>query len=166
MMISLIAAVGKNNVIGSNGDLPWYLPDDMAFFSKTTKGHHVLMGRKNYDSIPAKYRPLPGRVNLVVTRNRKIEEDGIQLFHTIENAVEFAKSAGEEELFIIGGGEIYMQTLSMADRLYITHVDANPTGDAHFPKFDAKKWKTTELLNHPEDERHDFAFKICIYDKI
>lgn len=166
MIISLIAAVGNNRVIGTKGDLPWHLPDDMKFFAKTTRGHHVLMGRKNFESIPEKYRPLPGRPNIVVTRNNDFNAEQIILESSIEKGIEKAKEAGETELFIIGGGEIYNQTIDVADKLYITHVDASPEGETKFPEFDRSKWTKTELLNHPKDDVHNLSFSICVYDKI
>ncbi len=165
MIISLIAAVGKNNVIGANGDLPWSLPTDMKFFSKTTRGHHVLMGRKNFDSIPEKYRPLPGRPNLVVSRKTDFIANDIEVFHDIKSAIDFAKEQGEDELFIIGGGEIYNQTIQLADRLYITHVDAAPNGDAHFPEFDHSTFSVEEIASYSKDDVHNFDFKICLYTK-
>lgn len=166
MIISLIAAVGKNRVIGANGDLPWHLPDDMKFFSKTTRGHHVLMGRKNFESIPEKYRPLPHRPNIVVTRNKAFEAQNVIVESSIQRGIEKAREAGETELFIIGGGEIYNQTIALADRLYITHVNANPDGETHFPEFDDAKWTKRELLVHPKDDVHNLSFSICVYDKI
>ncbi len=165
MIISLIAAVGQNNIIGANGDLPWNLPDDMKFFSKTTRGHHVLMGRKNYDSIPDKYRPLPKRPNIVVTRNPEFKDDRVMVAQSIEEGIEAARLAGEEELFIIGGGEIYRQTLHLADRLYITHVNATPEGETHFPSFEKSEWEKTVLSSHPKDAVHNFSFEICVYYK-
>ena len=166
MIISLIAAVGKNGVIGSNGDLPWHLPDDMKFFSKTTRGHHVLMGRKNFESIPEKYRPLPGRPNIIVTRNADFNADQVIIKTSIESGIRAAHEAGETELFIIGGGEIYNQTIHLADRLYITHVEASPEGETHFPRFDSTEWIKNELLHHPKDDVHNLSFSICVYDKI
>ena len=163
MKISLIAAVGSNNVIGTEGDLPWNLPDDMKFFSRTTKGHHVLMGRKNYESIPQKYRPLPGRPNLVVTRQEDYKAEGAHVFQSIKAAVAFAEAAGEEELFIIGGGEIYQQTIEQADKLYITHVDASPSGDAKFPAFDPKAFDKEVIEEHSKDDVHNHSFTICTY---
>lgn len=165
MKISLIAAIGENYVIGANGDLPWHLPDDMKFFSSTTKGHYVLMGRKNYDSIPDKYRPLPGRPNIVVTRSTDFIDDAVDVVNSIEEGIELAKKKGETELFIIGGGEIYKQTLDIADRLYITHVNASPEGDTHFPSFDLDAFSKTDILHHPMDDVHNFSFTICVYDK-
>lgn len=165
MKITLIAAVGKNNVIGTDGDLPWSLPKDMKFFSSTTRGHHVLMGRKNFESIPEKYRPLPGRPNLVVTRQADYQANGVDVFTSIEAAIEFARSKNEEELFIIGGGEIYKQTIALADRLYITHVNAEPRGDAFFPEINEQQFEKTLITEHDMDDVHNHDFKIYRYDK-
>ena len=165
MKISLIAAIGENKVIGAKGDLPWHLPDDMKFFSTTTRGHYVLMGRKNYDSIPLKFRPLPGRPNIVVTRTNQINDQHVHVVNTIEKGIQLAREAREEELFIIGGGDIYRQTIGIADKLYITHVDASPGGDTHFPEFDISEYTKTTLEHHPMDDVHNFSFTICVYDK-
>jgi dihydrofolate reductase len=165
MIISLIAAIGENNVIGVDGDLPWHLPDDMKFFSQTTRGHHVLMGRKNFDSIPEKYRPLPARPNIVVTRNSAFEAAGVDVVSSIEAGIERARSKGEEELFIIGGGEIYKQTIDLADRLYVTHVAAHIDGHAFFPAFNPEEWNIRVLQDHPKDDVHNFPFRICLYSK-
>lgn len=165
MIISLIAAVGANGVIGAKGDLPWHLPNDLRFFSKTTRGHHVVMGRKNYDSIPEQYRPLPGRPNVVVTRDRNFKADAVQVVFSIEDAVEYARSKGESELFIIGGGEIYRQSIHLADRLYLTHVDAAPDGDTFFPAFDESAWSKTLVLEQKADAVHNASFKTYVYVK-
>jgi dihydrofolate reductase len=165
MIISLIAAVSKNNVIGVDGDLPWSLPADMKFFSKTTRGHHVLMGRKNFDSIPDRFRPLPSRPNIVVTRNGSFTAEGVIVCNSIEAGIAHAEQAGEEELFIIGGGDIYKQCLSIADRLYITHVNTVIEGDAFFPAFDPSDWEQEVLIEHPIDDVHNFSFEVCLYRK-
>ena len=166
MIVSLIAAVAKNNVIGANGDLPWNLPRDMKFFTSKTKGHHVIMGRKNYESIPSKYRPLPLRPNLVVTRNQSYSDQGIHVFHSIEDALKFAEEAGEEEAFIIGGGEIYSQAIAMADRMYITHVDAHLDGDTFYPDFEVDHWTSNLLLEQEQDHVHNHSFKTYVYNRI
>lgn len=165
MIISLIAAVSENNVIGIDGDLPWHLPNDMKFFAQTTRGHHVLMGRKNFESIPPKYRPLPGRPNIVVSRQNDFHGDGIHVFNDIETGIAFAKQQGETELFIIGGGEIYKQTIGIADRLYLTHVHTSLEGHAFFPVFEKKLWQKEILLEHPKDDVHNFPFTVCLYTK-
>lgn len=165
MIISLIVAVAKNGVIGLNGDLPWKLPRDLKFFSDTTRGHHVLTGRKNYESIPRKFRPLPGRTNLVITRNPDFAEDGIFVFDSIDQAIEFARKQNEQELFIIGGGQIYRQCIDMATRIYLTQVEAEIEGDTHFPMLDEKIWSRKLLLEQPQDDVHNFAFKTYVLER-
>ena len=109
MIISLIAAIAENLVIGKNNDLPWNLPDDMKYFMQTTKGHYVIMGRKNYDSIPEKFRPLPNRTNIVITRQKAFQAPGCIVVNSIEDALKIPEKSGEEEIFIIGGAELYAQ---------------------------------------------------------
>ena len=117
MIISLIAALSKNRVIGKNNDLPWHLPDDMKYFMQTTSGHHVIMGRKNYDSIPQKFKPLPNRTNIVVTRQKNFVASGCMVVNSLEEALGIAESNKEKETFIIGGAEIYSQALSLATQV-------------------------------------------------
>jgi dihydrofolate reductase len=166
MIISLIAAVAKNNVIGVKGDLPWYLPKDLKFFATTTRGHHVIMGRKNYDSIPEKYRPLPHRPNIVVTRNPEFHDSNVDIFTSIQSAIDFAKSKNEKEVFIIGGGEIYNQTIQLADKLYLTHVDTEIDGDTHFPSFNQSEWTRELVLEQEQNNVHNHSFKTYIYNRI
>lgn len=166
MLISLIAAVARNHVIGKDNDLPWHLPDDMKYFMQTTRGHHVLMGRKNYQSIPQKFRPLPDRVNMVVTHQADFSAPGCLVIHSIEEGIALARTAGEPELFIIGGAEIFDQSLPLADRLYLTEIDAEVKGDAHFPAVKRSRWKIIKTHHHPADERHAFAFDFVVYEKL
>ncbi|MEZ4720539.1 MAG: dihydrofolate reductase [Flavobacteriales bacterium] len=165
MIISLIVATAKNGVIGVNGDLPWRLPRDMKFFSETTRGHHVLTGRKNYESIPKKFRPLPGRTNLVITRNADFTEEGIFAFDSINKAIDHARNHNETELFIIGGGEIYRQCIERADRIYLTQVEAKIEGDTHFPELDQRDWNRQLLFEQPQDDVHNFAFKTYLLER-
>lgn len=165
MIVSLIAALTRNRVIGVNNGLPWHLPDDMKYFMQTTKGHHVIMGRKNYDSIPEKFRPLPNRTNIVVTRQPKLSLPGCTVVHSVEEAVEIARKAGEPELFIIGGSAIYQLGLPMADRLYLTEIKVELAGDITFPPVNAKEWKETSRVPHSIDARHAYAFDFVIYDR-
>ncbi len=166
MLISLIAAVAENMTIGKNNDLPWKLPDDMKFFMQTTKGHHVIMGRKNYDSLHAKYKPLPERTNIVVTRQKNYDAPGCVVVNSVDAALEVARKNGEPEVFVIGGAEIYKETLSKADRLYITEIKANVEGDTFFPRFDKQKWKIISSTAHPADDRHKFAFDVVVYARM
>src|SRR6188472_2028406 len=124
MIISMIAALARNGVIGKANDLPWHLPDDMKFFMQTTKGHHVIMGRRNYESIPEKFRPLPNRANIVVTRQEDFDAPGCIVTHSIEEGLEIARQNKEFEVFIIGGAEIYNQGFALATKLYLTEVHA------------------------------------------
>src|SRR5690606_5688943 len=117
MIVSLIAALSRNNVIGKDNDLPWNLPDDMKYFMQTTKGHHCIMGRKNYESIPEKFRPLPNRTNIVVTRQEKFQAPGCIIVHSIDEGLAIARTNKETETFIIGGAEIYKTSLAVADLL-------------------------------------------------
>ncbi|MBI4050093.1 MAG: dihydrofolate reductase [Candidatus Doudnabacteria bacterium] len=146
-MIILVAAVAKNNVIGKENDLPWYLPEDLKRFKRLTTGKTVLMGRKTYDSIIRRLgKPLPNRKNVVVTRDANFKApEGVEIYHSLDAAL---AKYGNEHLFVIGGGEIYRQTIDRADKLEITHVDQQIDGDAFFPEIDEKKWKKTEEEPH------------------
>lgn len=167
MRVSLIAAVADNGVIGKDNDLAWSLPDDMSFFKASTKGKHVIMGRRNYESIPHKYRPLPGRPNVVMSRNEQYDPGEAALVTSLESALSLAQESGATEAFIIGGGQIYSMALDagVIDTMYITHVHGEPDGDAFFPDFDRDQWTLTVIDDHPADERHEFSFTICQYDR-
>ncbi|MBS1626030.1 MAG: dihydrofolate reductase [Bacteroidetes bacterium] len=161
MIISAIVAAGLNNEIGGNGDLLWVLPKDMAHFKNKTWGHHVLMGRKSYEALPPKYRPLPGRPNIVVSRDPDLRYDGCKNVTSIEAGVKFAEINGEEELMITGGGEIYRLALPFTDRIYLTRVHATfPQADTYFPELDMKEWEEVSKESYPSDEKHAFAFDI------
>lgn len=166
MVVSAIAALSKNRVIGKNNDLPWRLPDDMKFFMETTKGHHVIMGRKNYDSLHPKYKPLPQRTNIVLTRQRDFHAPGCTVLHAIEPALELARNNKEDECFVIGGAEIYRLAMPHTTRLYLTEIDANVEGDTFFPDIDMSEWKEIRRTHHPADARHPYAFDIAVYDRI
>lgn len=165
MTISIIAALSENRVIGKNNDLPWHLPDDMKYFMQTTKGHPVIMGRKNYDSIPEKFRPLPNRTNIVVTRQKNFTAPGCLVTHSLNEALHAAASAGSDEIFIIGGAEIYREGMHKANKLYLTEIKGTIEGDTFFPPYDRSKWKETSRLHHPADDRHRFAFDFVVYEK-
>lgn len=166
MIISLIAALTKNRTIGKNNDLPWHLPDDMKYFMQTTKEHVVIMGRKNYESIPEKFRPLPNRINVVVTRQPDFIAPNCHLVHSLEEAFTFAKSLKASEIFVIGGAEIYAQALPKANRLYLTEIDARLDGDTFFPELDKNEWREVSRKHHDADARHPYAFDYVIYDRI
>lgn len=166
MIISMIAAVAANGVIGKNNDLVWNLPDDMKFFMQKTSGHHVIMGRKNYESIPEKYRPLPNRTNIIITRQEAYQASNCIIVNSLEKALHVAKENGEQEAFIIGGGEIYKMGMDEADILYITEIDANFDGDTYFPEFNKWDWEEVQRTHHEEDDRHDHTFDFVTYKRI
>ena len=167
MRISIIVAVATNGVIGRDNDLVWRLRDDMKFFSDTTKGHAVLTGRRNYESIPERFRPLPNRANIVSTRNAQYEAPGADVAHSLEAGIDCAKALGVEELFIIGGGQIYAESMSKGwvNRLLITHVDATPEGDTFFDLgLLSAGWKQTAIVfDQHADDRNEHAFRIAEY---
>jgi dihydrofolate reductase len=165
MTISMIAAVSKNRVIGKNNDLPWKLPDDMKFFMEKTKGHHAIMGRKNYESIPHKFKPLPNRTNIVVTRQEHFNAPGCIVVDSVEKGLEIAKHSQEVEAFIIGGAEIYKLGMSYANRLYLTEINAEIQGDTFFPQYDKTQWREISREHHNKDERHVYEFDFVVYNK-
>lgn len=165
MKISLIAAIARNNAIGKDNNLLWHLPADMKYFKDTTMGHCVLTGRKNYESIPEKFRPLPGRTNIVVTRNEKYSAPGAQVVNSLDAGIAWAREQGETELFIIGGGQIYMECMvrNLADQLYITHVDAVFEADAYFPAINPKKWHKSNSELYPQDVKNPYNLEFALY---
>ena len=159
MIISAIAAVAENGVIGNKGDLPWSLPDDMKFFQRTTLNHWVISGRKNYESIPERFRPLRDRVNVVVTHDPAYSAPGAKVSGSLKEAIDLARSAEQKEVFIIGGGEIFKEAFDaeLVERLYLTTVHGKPKGDVKFPDI-GKSWKEVWSEKHAADDRHKFAF--------
>lgn len=155
MILSIIVAVAKNNVIGKDNQLIWRLSNDLKRFKKLTTGHSILMGRKTYESIG---KPLPNRKNLIVTRNENFDVEGAYVFNSIESAIHHAKVTGEEELFIIGGGEIYKKLLPQTDKLYLTRVHAEPEGDAFFPTIEETAWQVVNEEAHLADEKNEYDF--------
>lgn len=163
----MIAAVAENGVIGKDNDLAWNLPDDMKYFVEKTNGHHVIMGRKNWESIPHKFKPLPGRPNLILTRNKEFKVDNplVSVFHDLQEAIDFASLNNEDELFIIGGAQIYKLGMKFAHRLYITEVAGSPEGDTFFPDFNKNEWKETSRKHHEKDIKHEYSFDFVVYDR-
>jgi dihydrofolate reductase len=162
MIISAIAAVAKNRVIGKENDIPWYLPEDLKYFKRTTLNHHVIMGRKSYESVG---RPLPKRTNIVVTRDPYFISTGIIVTHSIPEALSIAYKNGEKEVFILGGGNIYAQSIDLWDKLYLTEVDASPEGDVYFPEVDFSQWKLISSDKHLPDEKNPFAYVFQVYER-
>lgn len=167
MTVSLIVAVSENGVIGKDQDLIWHFPNDIKFFKKTTLGHYVIMGRKNFESIPHKYRPLPGRTNVVLTRNKNYKAQGCIVAGTLEEAINLAKLDGDLEPFIIGGGEIYNLALkyNLVDKIYLTKIHAKFKGDTYFPKL-SSEWQETNKITYEIDKEHHYKYSFLIYEKI
>lgn len=165
MIISMIAAVAENLVIGRDNDLVWRLPDDMKFFMETTQHHHVIMGRRNYESIPHKYRPLPNRVNIIVTQQDDYAAAGCLITNSIAEAIKLAERDNQKEVFIIGGGQIYAQSIDLANKLYITEIKDSFEGDTFFPEIDRSIWKETSRSHHGKDDRHRHEFDFVIYER-
>jgi dihydrofolate reductase len=156
MKTSLIFAVASNGVIGRGNALPWRLRDDLRFFVQKTQGHHVIMGRKQYESVG---HSLPRRPNLVISRNADFPAD-CPVVPSLGRALELARAAGESEAFVIGGGEIYALALPLADTLYRTRVLADVPGDVFFPRFDESEWQVRQLAEQAADERNEHPFVI------
>lgn len=152
--LTLVAAVARNGVIGKDNRLPWQLPEDMAHFKALTTGHAVIMGRKTWDSLPPKFRPLPQRLNIVVTRDPAFRADAI-VVHSLPAAVE---AAGNRSAFVIGGAEIYSLALPLADRIEFTEVGIDCEGDAFFPAFDRREWHEVAREPHKSANGLDYAF--------
>lgn len=167
MKTALIVAMDQNRGIGKNNDLLWHLPADMKFFRTTTTNHIVVMGRKNFESIPEKFRPLPNRLNVVLTRNKEYEAKDCLVFHSLEECLAHFKSEKDRTVFIIGGGEIYRQSLEMdaIDEMYITHVETTLDADTFFPALEEEKWSNTIIDSHPKDDKNPFNFTIRHYQK-
>ena len=165
MIISLIAAVAGNHVIGKDNDLVWSLPKDMKYFMDTTEQHCILTGRRNYESIPKKYRPLKNRINIVITRSKNYDAPGAIVVSSISEGIAFAKEKGEKELFIIGGGTIYCQTLKWADRLYITEVKGEFEGDTYFPEFNKSEWNEVSRKPNMSDDKHAMDYDFVVYER-
>lgn len=164
MMISLIAAADENNVIGQDNAIPWYLPNDWKYFRAKTKGHPIIMGRKTYESIG---RPLPDRLNIVVSRNPDFAAGGCLVVGSLHDALELAKREETDEIFVIGGQQIYELAMPIADRIYLTRVHAHiGAGHAHFPAIPFDEWKETSREDHPADDKHPFPFSFTVLERV
>jgi dihydrofolate reductase len=161
MIVSLVAAMAENRVIGRAGGLPWHLPDDLKRFKRLTVDHTVIMGRKTFDEIK---RPLANRRNVVISRDRSLAAQGVTVVPDLDEAL--ALGATEREVFVIGGGEIFRLALSRADRLYLTVVHAEVEGDTWFPRFDEAAWALEEDVFHPADQRHEYSFSFRTYRRL
>ena len=161
MTISLIVAMAKNRVIGIDNKMPWHLPADFAWFKKNTLGHPVVMGRRTFESIG---KSLPGRRNIVVSRNPEWRAEGCEVFPSLEAAL--ASSAPAEQIFVIGGASLYGEALPMADRLYLTEVDSTPEGDTFFPALRSDQWREDARAHHPADDKNACAMDFVILNRI
>ncbi|MCF2516660.1 dihydrofolate reductase [Dyadobacter sp. CY351] len=162
MQISIIVAVSENGVIGKDNQLLWRLPDDLKHFKQLTLGHPMIMGRKTFESIG---KPLPGRTSIVITSQKDFNAEGILVAHSLDEALDVARSLEESEAFVIGGGEIYKQSMPLADRLYVTEVKTIIDGDTYFEITDPGAWKETERIVREVDERHKWKFEFVNYIK-
>ncbi len=154
MRIHLIVAVAKNGVIGCDGELPWRLPADLAYFKRMTSGHCVIMGRKTYQSIG---RPLPKRTNIVVSRDPDFEATGCQVVTGVASALRLAESLEEQDVFVIGGAAIYALALPHADSVHLTRVEAEVKGDVYFPELDEGEWEVVSREPREADEKNEYA---------
>lgn len=160
MRTSLIVAMERNGVIGRDGRLPWHLSADLKRFKQLTMGHHIIMGRKTFESLP---RLLPGRTSVVVTRQSDYQAAGAIVTHSLNDAIAAARD--DEEPFIIGGAEIFQQAFALADRIYLTEVAADVAGDVRFPEFDRSQWCVVERTEHPANERNDHPHTFTVLER-
>jgi dihydrofolate reductase len=164
MRLSLIVAVARNGVIGHQGQLPWHLSADLKRFKSLTMGHHLVMGRKTYESIG---KPLPGRISLVLSRSTPPAADSrenLTYVRSLAEALELA--SGDEEAFVIGGADVFVQALPQADRLYVTWVEADVPGDTLLPPIDLSDWRLVEETAVPADAKNDYPTRFCVYDRV
>ncbi len=167
MRLALIVAQGLNRVIGNDNKLPWYLPEDLRYFKEVTMGKPIIMGRKTFESIG---KPLPGRLNIVITRDSNWSAEGVKVVSGLGDAIEVGEGQalidGVEEAVIIGGAQIYAQSLSIVDRLYLTQVEAEPEGDAYFPEVDYSQWQELGRQSFPAgDQSNRYPYSFIVYDR-
>ena len=156
--LSIIVAMARNRTIGVNNTLPWRCPEDLKYFKTLTMGHHMIMGRKTFDSIG---KPLPGRTTVVVTRNADLEIAGCVIAHSLNEAI--AACAGDDEIFIVGGAELFRQAVAIVDTLYITEIQQDVEGDAHFPEFDKSAWQEASREVRSQETPQALAYHFVTY---
>lgn len=159
-MLTLIAAAGENNELGKDNDLVWHLPNDFKRFKKLTSGHHIIMGRKTFESFP---QALPNRTHVVITRRENYKKEGIIVVHSLERAIEISHI--DPQPFVIGGGEIYKMAIDVADKIELTRVHGTFDADTYFPEIDPGKWKLVGEQFHEKDEKHNFSFTYLTYER-
>lgn len=166
VVIAMIVAMAENRVIGRNNQLPWYLPGDLKYFKATTMGKPVIMGRKTYESIG---KPLPGRANVVVTGNRNYSAEGVEVVHSIDEALQLARSIaivdGAKEVMVIGGAELYRELLPRTHRLYLTKIHASVDGDAHFPSLNWCRWKELNREDFNAEAPNPYDYSFIVYQR-
>lgn len=164
--IAMIVGVAENGVIGSDQTIPWRVPSDMAFFKRTTMGKPIVMGRKQFETVG---KPLPGRTNIVITRQQNYQPEGVLVFNDIDAALqrarEIALADGVDEIMIIGGGELYAQLMGRADRLYITHIDVHPAGDVVFPAIAPEQWTVVDLPEVTPSPKDEATYRVKVYER-
>lgn len=165
MNLSIIVAAGANNAIGKNNKLIWHLPADMKFFKEKTTGHCIITGRKNYESIPEKFRPLPNRTNIIVTRRKDYQAPGAIITGSIDEAIAKAKELSTAEIFIIGGGDIFRQSLHLTDTIYLTRIEKSFDADVFFPELDPAVWTEVSREKGPKDEKNNYEYFFLTYKR-
>ena len=155
----MMVARSDNRVIGKDNDLVWHMPADLRYFKETTMGHYVIMGRKTYESVD---KPLPGRLNIIVTRQKNYYRECCIVVHSLEEAFQLAEANGQEEVFVLGGSQIYSLAMDQADRIYLTEIKAEFEGDSYFPKIDTTQWNEVKREEHEPDKKnpHPYAFVV------
>lgn len=163
MIISLIVAMDEEGGIGLNGGLPWYLPADLKYFKTVTMGHHLIMGRWTYESIG---RPLPGRTMIILTHNKEYEAEGCLIAHSLNMALEIARTGGEDEVFIIGGGDVFSQAIAFADKIYLTRIHTTLSADVYFPIIHQSEWQETANEKRAPDGRNPYPYSFIELSRI
>ncbi|TDB50315.1 MULTISPECIES: dihydrofolate reductase [Bacillaceae] len=158
-MISLIVAMDNNRLIGKENDLPWRLPADLQYFKQTTTGHTIVMGRKTFESIG---KPLPNRRNVILTGNKDYHHEGVKVIHSVDDLISLEE---ESELFVIGGATVYEQTMNVATRLYVTHIEEAFEGDTYFPEIDSSVWKEVSKKQGVKDEKNPYVYYFTVYER-
>ena len=162
MNISIIVAITENNIIGRDNGMPWHLPADLKYFRERTTGHHIVMGRKTFESIGGG-RPLPNRVSIIITKQKDYKANGCLIAHSLEEAIEIAK--GQDELFIIEGKQIYDQSLALANKMYITRIHTHIDGDTSFPQYDENQWEMTSYTEREADGKNAYPLSFLVFEK-
>jgi len=163
MIISLVVAASENNVIGSNNQLPWHLPNDLKFFKNTTWAMPIVMGRKTFESMGNK--PLKGRLNIIITKQKNWQADGVVIVNSFDDALFVTKSHFYKEMFVVGGGEIFEQTIQKAQKIYLTRVHTKIEGNIFFPEIDTNKWLLKSSQLNPSDDKHLYSYSFELWEK-